>query len=102
MPRGGKRKGAGSKPTWIHGKTKTIRVPESLSEKIVGLARVLDEGGIIEDVTKSKYIDLSGIRITLFQGKPAVLIEDLLSAGFKVRPLKLSDTVRKEIDKRKT
>ena len=44
MPRGGKRPGAGVKPTWKHGKTKTIRVPVALAEQILEFARKLDIG----------------------------------------------------------
>ncbi|MGK7898276.1 MAG: hypothetical protein AB4372_32845, partial [Xenococcus sp. (in: cyanobacteria)] len=50
MGRGGYREGAGGKPKWIHGKTKTIRVPEVLADKILELSHMLDEGKIIDDV----------------------------------------------------
>jgi hypothetical protein len=46
MPRGGYREGSGGKPKWIHGKTKTIRVPEALADQILQYARELDEGKI--------------------------------------------------------
>lgn len=98
MSRGGYRSGSGSKPTWLHGKTKTIRVPEVLSEKVLELARILDEGKDIDSVTNSKSVDLSGIRLVYSSGRPAVLVEDLVTHGFKVRPLALADLVRKQLD----
>ena len=97
MPRGGYREGAGNKPSWLHGKTKTIRVPEALSDKVLEIARALDEGNF-ESVTDSKTVDLSGIRLIYSSGRPAVLVEDLLERGFKVRPLALADLVRKQLD----
>ena len=98
MGRGGYREGAGGKPKWIHGKTKTIRVPEVLADKILELAHMLDEGRVIDDVTRSKYLDLSGIPIRNFNGKIFVFIEDLLNQGFKIKPVKLVDRIRRQID----
>jgi len=43
MPRGGRRSTTW-KPTWKHGKTRTIRVPIVLADSILDLARILDEG----------------------------------------------------------
>ena len=100
MPRGGYRKGSGAKPKWLHGKTTVIRVPESLSDEVLRLARMLDEGKLFEDVTKSKYVDLSGISVRYISGRSVVFMEDLLRAGFKIRPLALVDRLRKEIDRR--
>jgi hypothetical protein len=99
MPRGGKREGSGGKFTWIHGKTKTIRVPESLADRILDIAKMIDGGKTVDDVTQSKYVDLSGITIRSMGGKQGVLIEDLLKAGYKVRPLALVDMVRKQLDR---
>lgn len=42
MPRGGRRSTTW-KPTWKHGKTRTIRVPIVLADSILDLARILDE-----------------------------------------------------------
>jgi hypothetical protein len=99
MPRGGRRPGAGSKPKWLHGKTKTIRVPEVLADRVLQIARKLDERKFIDDVTQSKYINLSGIPIRTVRGRPAVFVEDLIKAGFTVRPASLSSNVRKLIDR---
>lgn len=98
MPRGGYREGAGGKPKWIHGKTKTIRVPEALADKILELAHRIDEGYPVGDYTKAKYIDLTGVVVKNVRGEAAVFIEDLLKAGFKVKPIKLVDMVRRKID----
>ena len=43
MPRGGRRSTTW-KPTWKHGKTRTIRIPILLADSILNLARILDEG----------------------------------------------------------
>ena len=42
MPRGGKRKGAGRKSAWNAGKTKAVKLPESLIPEIVEFARTID------------------------------------------------------------
>lgn len=100
MPRGGYRPGSGSKSKWIRGKTTVIRVPEALSDEVLRLAHLLDEGKTVDDVTKSKYIDLSGIPIRHVGNEPAILLRDLLKAGFKIRPLSLVDRLRKHLDRR--
>ena len=45
MGRGGFRPNAKGKPSWKHGKTKTIRVPVALVDEILAAARVIDSGG---------------------------------------------------------
>ena len=97
--RGGKREGAGRKPKWMHGKTTTIRVPESLASEVLQLARQLDMGIRFDNVTNSKTIDLSGIPIHHLEEQPVIAVQDLLRKGFKIRPLKLVDSLRKEIDR---
>ncbi len=52
MARGGRRSTTW-KPTWKHGKTRTIRVPIVLAESILNLARILDEG---EAVSKDSLV----------------------------------------------
>jgi|GEM_PF-1873037 len=100
MTRGGHREGAGRKSTWIRGKTTVVRVPEVLVDEIIRVARLLDEGKSVDDVTKSKYLNVSGISIRLVDGKPAILLEDLLKADFKIRPIEVVDRVRKSMDRR--
>lgn len=100
MPRGGYREGAGAKAKWIHGKTTVVRVPESLVDEVLRVAHLLDEGKTVDDIKKSKYIDLSGISIRLVEGRPAIFLEDLLRSNFKIRPVELVDRVRKQIDRR--
>ena len=99
MPRGGYRVNAGSKPKWIRGKTTVIRVPEVLADEVLRLAHLLDEGKSIDDVTQSKYLNLSGVSIRSIEGRPAVFLEDLLKKGFKIRPIELVDNLRKQIDR---
>lgn len=94
MPRGGKREGAGGKPTWKNGKTKTIRVPIVLVEEILKIARELDEKGVIDCDTDSKMLDLSGITVPEIRGRKFVFLDDLLRAGYEIQPLKLAELVR--------
>ncbi len=89
MPRGGARLNAGAKSKWKHGRTKTIRVPELLSDKILEYARSLDSVKVIETETESKILDLSGISIRVCNGKSAVYLEDLARAGFEILPERL-------------
>ncbi len=100
MPRGGKRPGAGGQFKWKHGKTKTIRVPEVLAEQILEFAKKLDEGiNIIEHETQSKVLDLSGISIRQHNGIIAVYLEDLVKAGYQIRPEKVAQLVEARIQK---
>lgn len=102
MAKGGYRKGAGGKPTWKYGKTKPIRVPVILAEKILEFARLLDEHGTeaidIERLTVSnsseKLIDLSGITIRFVKDGPAVYLADLINAGYEIRPSQLMNRRR--------
>jgi hypothetical protein len=103
MPRGGVRSNSGAKGKWKHGKTKSIRVPEALTEQILEYARNLDESDIIESeteskinhtptfdsVTESKTINLSGVSICVCNGKSAVLLEDLVKIGYDLYPERL-------------
>lgn len=100
MPRGGKRIGAGGKFKWNHGKTKVVRVPESIAEKVLEYARAIDlsplpssvtqpKNPCYDDVTKSKVIDLSGVVIRSHSNQPAVLLADLINAGYKITPERL-------------
>lgn len=97
MPRGGKRPGAGSKPTWKHGKTKTIRVPIALADEILEFARKLDEGNVIEHDTESKVIDLSEITVPEIRGRRFVFLSDLLKFGYEIHPLKWAEIARAEL-----
>ena len=99
MPRGGYRLGSGAKPQWIHGKTKVIRVPEVLAEQILVIARMLDEGKSLDNVTASKTVDLSGISIKVLKDGSVVYLQDLLKAGYRIKPVALADKLRKDIDR---
>jgi hypothetical protein len=99
MARGGARLNAGAKSQWKHGKTKTIRVPEVLSLQILEYARKLDSGEIIENETKSKVVDLSGISIRACNGKSAVYLEDLAKAGFDILPERLGKMFKSILSK---
>lgn len=100
MPRGGYREGSGGKSKWIRGKTAVIRVPEVLVEEVLRITSLLDEGKSVDDVTKSKYLDLSSISIRYVDGKPVIFVEDLLKADFKIRPIELVSNLRKQMDRR--
>jgi hypothetical protein len=97
MPRGGARPGAGGKPTWRNGKTKTIRVPVALADAILAFARDLDEHGIIEPVTASKVVDLSQLIIPEIRGRRFVFLSDLLKVGYEIYPSKWSEVARSEL-----
>lgn len=92
--RGGYRLGAGGKSSWSHGKTKVIRVPEALAEKLLEIARALDTGVSLTKVTESKMVDLSGISIRAFRDGLGVYLADLLVAGYEIRPEKLAQTAK--------
>ncbi len=97
MPRGGKRKGAGRKADWKHGKTKTIRVPEVLAEEILEYAHKLDVGDITDYDTISKVVDLTGITVPEIRGRRFVFLSDLMKAEYEIFPLSLGETVRAEL-----
>jgi hypothetical protein len=103
MARGGRRLGAGSKLSWKHGKTKTIRVPIVLADEILQLARKMDESDLLEFMsdydTKSNVLklDLAGISIFKSEGRSYVYLEDLVKAGYILKPDLLADRVRVEI-----
>ncbi len=99
MSRGGYRLGAGGKPQWIHGKTKVIRVPEALADQILVIARMLDEGKSLDNVTASKTIDLSGVSVRQYQGGIAVLLEDLVKAGYQIKPANLARILEDKINR---
>ena len=95
MPRGGRRKGAGGRSKWKHGKTKTIRVPEVLADKILDYAHKLDIGATIEHETESKIVDLTGIVVRVVRSNSAVYIADLMRAGFEIKPESLAVSVKR-------
>lgn len=97
--RGGKREGAGGRPSWNHGKTKTIRVPIALAEIIIQYARMLDEGKSIG--SNNKVMDLTGISVRNYNGKAVVLLEDLHQSGFEILPERLARSVKLRCDRMK-
>lgn len=115
MTRGGFRKGAGGVSTWKSGKTKTIRVPEALADEILVIARAMDSGekfisqskeksisrskAVSDVVTESKTLDLTGISIRQNNGIISVHLEDLVKAGYTLKPQKLAVMVEARIRK---
>ncbi len=99
MPRGGRRVGAGARYKWAHGETKVIRVPIVLADRILEIAKLLDQGIPLESVTQSKVVDLSGISVQSTEKGFVINLADLLKAGYKIRPAALASDVRKGIDK---
>jgi hypothetical protein len=101
MPKGGKRVGAGNKFKWNSGKTRVIRVPETIAEQVIEYAHFLDSGGVpttpvthstklsYDGVTQSKNIDLSGILIRSYSNQPVVMLSDLVRVGYQILPEKL-------------
>jgi len=107
MPRGGSRSGAGVISTWKQGRTKTIRIPISLADRLIEVARAMDEGNevvinlsTIEPVTESKVIDLSGVRVTHLNGEIAIRLEDLVKLGYELRPLSLAQMVEARMQRK--
>jgi len=112
MSRGGPRLNAGAKPKWKHGKTKTIRVPEILLNKIMEYAKKLDNEDAIEIVSFSNTVpgnpgtetlvsfstlNLSNIPIYFSNGRSFVFIEDLVKRGYEIQPPRLAATVLDEM-----
>lgn len=52
--RGGFREGAGRRSGWINKETQTIRVPKIFAAQLLEIAKKLDEGEVIDFVSKSK------------------------------------------------
>lgn len=99
MPRGGKREGAGGKPGWKNGRTKPVRVPVVLADKILEIAKILDEEGLGESVTGSKVLDLTGIAIYASKDGPVVRLADLVKAGYDIQPERLTRNLRTQVSK---
>jgi hypothetical protein len=107
MPRGGHRDGSGGTSTWNYGKTKTIRVPVALADRLLEVARAMDEGevfvartNVIEPVTESKIIDLAGVSVTHLNGEIAIRLEDLVKLGYKLLPLSLAQMVEARMQRK--
>jgi hypothetical protein len=94
MARGGRREGAGAKPAWEHGKTKPIRVPVAIAERVLEVAKDIDQGIFPQPVFLPKVIDLSGIAILRSNGEPVIRLVDLIRAGYEIRPERLGNLVR--------
>ena len=52
--RGGQREGAGRKPTWKMGRTKHIKVPEAIEDKVLIAARRIDQ----EEYKRSQGVEV--------------------------------------------
>jgi hypothetical protein len=96
MPRGGKREGSGPKSNWKNGKTKTIRVPISLADDILNIARRLDGQASVEFSGFTQVIDLSSVNIPTIRGKSFVFLEELMKLGYEIEPLDLAIKVRRQ------
>jgi hypothetical protein len=111
MTRGGKRVGAGSKPKWNSGKTKTIRVPEALADRALEIIQSLDNDesltivhhdekkSIIDSDTESKIIDLSGVTLRQVNGVLSVYLEDLALIGYRFKPERITHLVEARLQK---
>lgn len=95
MPRGGRREGAGGKPTWKHGKTKPVRVPEALAERVLEIARILDDEGDPDSV--ERVIDLTGIAVFQSKNGPVIRLTDLLRVGYSIKPERLMRSVESRL-----
>lgn len=87
--RGGRREGAGGKPSWRHGKTKPVRVPVALADKILEIARILDQGDLEGSSGDVEVIDLTRVPISYSRLGPVVRLSDLIDAGYRLKPDRL-------------
>ena len=88
MPRGGYRKNAGGKPTWKHGKTKVIRVPEALADEVLRYARSIDD--VTEtNLNQSKTINLTRVPVYSSNKGSLVYLSDLIAFGYEIFPVAL-------------
>ena len=87
--RGGKREGAGGKSTWKHGRTKPVRLPISLADKIIEIAKRLDRGDLDQSLIPLSVINLSGIEICHSRFGAVVRLSDLVEAGYQLIPDRL-------------
>jgi hypothetical protein len=99
MARGGHREGAGAKPAWEHGKTKPIRVPITIAERVLEVAKAIDQGSFPQPDSLPKVIDLNGIAILRSNGEPVIRLVDLMRAGYEIRPERLGNLVRQAVRK---
>ena len=97
MPRGGRREGAGGKPSWNYGKTKPVRVPIALAEQILEIARILDEEG--DPGSVSRVVDLTGVAILQSKHGPIVRLADLLRVGYKIKPERLMRGLQNQLER---
>lgn len=64
MPRGGHRENSGRKPAWLSSNvTRAIRVPEPLADRILEIARTLDQGEEIEIVQNQSLLANSSSKL---------------------------------------
>jgi O-acetyl-ADP-ribose deacetylase (regulator of RNase III) len=84
MTRGGCRSGSGAKPKWRHTKTKTIRVPVAIADRVLEIAKMIDQGS-------EEYYSSSGL--------PE--LRDAASKGGKqiVRQVKSSGSIQLAFDR---
>jgi len=87
--RGGRRNGAGVKSTWQHGRTKLVRIPISLADKIIEIARKIDRGDLDQSISSSSVLNLSGIEICQSQFGAVLRLSDLVEAGYQLIPDRL-------------
>ena len=100
MPRGGYREGSGGKSKWKHGKTKVIRVPEVLADRVLEYAKKLDNKELekmksqnIIPVESLKIIDLGGVSLKAINGQMGVMLGDLVKKGYIITPDRLQQIV---------
>ena len=108
MPRGGYRKNAGRKRKWKHGKTTSIRVPESLVDQILEFTYKLDKGEAVSDIKphqlslfSDNIIDLSEKKIFIVDGQMGIKLSDLVKMGYSLMPKRLNDIVTESIKREK-
>ncbi|MDJ0727192.1 MAG: hypothetical protein QNJ38_18995 [Prochloraceae cyanobacterium] len=103
MPRGGRRSTTW-KPTWKHGKTRTIRVPIVLADSILDLARILDEGKEVPvdsfvtgnvEVQDSLVTDKNGDTVQKLDSKDRSAAIDALNTAISMKQIAISKESKK-------
>lgn len=81
MPRGGLRT-TSWKATWKHGSTKTIRVPVALADRILEMAKALDER---QDATPNSPVTGNASLKVLLDADDMAIVVDALTTAIEMK-----------------
>lgn len=93
MARGGSRAGAGRKPSWKSGVTKTVKLPIALLERVMAFAHQIDEGIVPSEIDAESKAPATAPAKTLAGDKSASqlfrLIDEKRALESRVESLKV-------------